>query len=309
MNNTIEDLGKVGIIIDDWNIRRAYPFKTFVTDYSTWVSYISRRPVPAGTPITDITYWKPVLKPDKQMYSWLQDIDNKIDSFLESIGGTAISTKFGNSDLVGISQRVLTESINRIWDKIDELTGEDHRHINMIITPDFFIGDECTITMAASATETGGIFDYIEFLINGQSFEGNSAESVNSFTCTSTITEECDVTCNVRILGQEYSVTKHVGHNDGFWIGAGSSYSDVFNNQHAVRLNNFKGNYNITFAQNNYLFIIVPSQHSDIFTRADLNGIEIPMISETITVDDTNYIVYKSSSSYSAGNYNIDINS
>lgn len=309
MNNIIEDLGKVGIIIDDWDIRRQYPFKTFVTDYSTWTSYISRKPVPAGIPITDINYWKPVLKPNKQMYLWLQDIDNKIESFLESIGGTAISTKFGTSDLFGISQRVLTESINKIWDKIDEITGEDHRSIDMTITPDFFVGDECTITMSASATKIGGIFDYIEFLINGQSFEGNTGESVSSFSCTATITEECDITCNAKILGQDYSVTKHVGHNDGFWIGAGNVYNDIFDNQHIVRLKNFKGNYNIDFNQDNHLFVIVLSKNSNIFIRADLNGVEIPMQKETITIEDESYIVYKSENTYNSGTYNIDINS
>lgn len=309
MNNQIESLGKAGIIVADWDIRKEYPYKTFTTDYTTWISYISRKPVPAGVPISDITYWKPILKPSESMRLWLQDIDNKINSFLESIGGTAISTQFGDSDLVGVSQRIVTEAINKIWDKLDELTGETHRAINMIISPDFFIGDECVITMAASATELGGNFDYIEFLINGEPFEGNHAEVVSNFACSTTITKECDITCNAIILGKKYTVSQHIGHNDSFWIGAGNTYDDIFDLQHTVKLNNFKGNYNINFAQRNKLFIIIPSKYSNVFIRADLNGFEIPMNRETVTINNESYIVYTSVNSYNSGIYNIDINS
>ena len=308
MKNQIEFLGKAGIIVKDWDVNEEYPYKTFTTDYSTWISYISRKPVPAGTPITDINYWKPVLKPTEEMRLWLQDIANKIDSFLESIGGTAISTQFGNSDVVGVSQRVITEAINRIWDKFDDITGETHRDITMIISPDFFVGDECNITMAASATELGGYFDYIEFLVDGQPFEGNHAEAVNNFSCSTVITKECDITCNATILGKVHTLVKHIGHNDSFWIGAGTNYNSIFNNQHAVRLNNFKGSYDITFAQGDNLFIIVPSKHSNTFIRADLNGFEVPMSKQNITIDNENYLVYTSLNVYNSGTYNIDIN-
>lgn len=309
MNNQVEFLGKAGIIVEDWDIRNKYPYKTFTTDYTTWISYISRKPIPAGTPITDINYWKPVLKPSESMRLWLQDIDNKIDSFLHSIGGTAISTQFGDSDLVAISQRIMTDAVNKIWDKLDELTGESHREIKMIISPDFFIGDECTITMAASAAQIGANFDYIEFLIDGEPFEGNNASVVSNFACTTKVTKECDVTCNATILGKVHTVSQHIGHNDSFWLGAGNTYNDIFDLQHTVRLNNFKGNYNIPFAQDNYLFVIVPNKYSNTFIRADLNGFEIPMERSNVTINGEVYIVYKSINSYTAGTYNIDINS
>ena len=310
MNNQIEFLGKAGIIVADWDIRNEYPYKTFTTDYNTWISYISRKPVPVGTPITDINYWKPVLKPsDTDMRTWLQDIDNKINSFLESIGGTAISTQFGNSDLVGISQRVITEAINKIWDKLDEMTGENHRAIRMAITPDFFTGDSCNITMTATATELVGIFEHIEFLINGQPFEGNSADVVNSFSCSTIITEECDITCNATILGRVYTVSQHVYKSDVLYFGTGSTYNDVLNQQHAIRVEDFNGDYNVEFDNGDYLFVIIPVEYSGAFVRADLNGMEIPMEQSTITVGDKSYVVNKSINSYTAGTYNIDINS
>ena len=60
MKLQIDDLGFVSINVEDWDINRPFPRLTLTTDYSTWITYISRKAVPAGTPITDIKYWKPI---------------------------------------------------------------------------------------------------------------------------------------------------------------------------------------------------------------------------------------------------------
>ena len=60
MKLQIDDLGFVSINVEDWDINLPFPRLTLTTDYSTWITYISRKAVPAGTPITDITYWKPI---------------------------------------------------------------------------------------------------------------------------------------------------------------------------------------------------------------------------------------------------------
>ena len=60
MKLQIDDLGFVSINVEDWDINRPFPRLTLTTDYSTWITYISRKAVPARTPITDIKYWKPI---------------------------------------------------------------------------------------------------------------------------------------------------------------------------------------------------------------------------------------------------------
>ena len=62
MKLQIDELGFVGINVADWNINRSYRKLTIITDYSTWITYISRKNVPAGIPLTDNEYWKPILK-------------------------------------------------------------------------------------------------------------------------------------------------------------------------------------------------------------------------------------------------------
>lgn len=62
MKLQIDELGFVGINVADWNINRFYRKLTITTDYNTWITYISRKNVPAGIPLTNNEYWKPILK-------------------------------------------------------------------------------------------------------------------------------------------------------------------------------------------------------------------------------------------------------
>ena len=63
MRLKIDDLGVVGIIVDDWSFEKSFKPKTIVTDYRNWRTYISRRAVPKHIELTDSYYWKPILKP------------------------------------------------------------------------------------------------------------------------------------------------------------------------------------------------------------------------------------------------------
>lgn len=63
MRLKIDDLGAVGIIVDDWSFEKSFKPKTIVTDYRNWRTYISRRAVPKHIELTDSYYWKPILKP------------------------------------------------------------------------------------------------------------------------------------------------------------------------------------------------------------------------------------------------------
>lgn len=78
MKLQIEDLGFVGIVVEDWDITREYKPRTITTDYSTWASYISRKFVPANTPLNNTEYWKPIIKFDKFQHE-LDVINEKID--------------------------------------------------------------------------------------------------------------------------------------------------------------------------------------------------------------------------------------
>ena len=123
MKLPIDDLGFVSINVEDWDINIPFPRLTLTTDYSTWITYISRKAVPAGTPITDIKYWKPIGRLYKDIVfdydkfkqeviskisafgtiinalaKRIDDLENQMQSFLATAnGGKAFSNMYGNS--------------------------------------------------------------------------------------------------------------------------------------------------------------------------------------------------------------------
>lgn len=62
MNKQIDYLGNIGIVVADWNIESSFKPRTLTTDYNTWITYISRKGVPAGIEITNTEYWKPIVR-------------------------------------------------------------------------------------------------------------------------------------------------------------------------------------------------------------------------------------------------------
>ena len=320
MKLEIDDLGVCGVVVDDWAIEKSFKPKTITTDYNSWICYISRRAVPANTPITDTYYWKPLVRLQAQLAfnyetfkayveSRLKTMDLEIESFLQSAaGGTAITDQFGNSELVAVNQKVHTTAINKIYEILEDITGNVYHGINMVVTPEYFIGEDgATVSITANTTEANGIFEFIEFYINGSLIARD--ENVDSFSYNTTINETSVVKCVAKILGVEYTREKIITHYNSFWLGAGNSYSDIMNVEHVIPITNgMRGAYDVDVTQGQHIIVVVGESLAGGFLRADLNSVEINFVESTVTVDGKNYKVFTSEEVYSAGTYNIDIN-
>lgn len=320
MKLEIDDLGVCGVVVDDWSIEKSFKPKTITTDYNSWICYISRRAVPANTPITDTYYWKPLTRLQAQLAfnyetfkayveSRLKTMNLEIESFLKSVsGGSAITDQFGNSELVAVNQKVHTAAINKIYEILEDITGNIYHGINMVVTPKYFIGEDgATVSITANTTETNGIFEFIEFYINGSLIARD--ENVDYFTYNTTIKETSIVKCVAKILGVEYTREKLITHYNSFWLGAGATYLDIIDVDHVIPITNgMRGTHNVNVAQGQHIIIVVGESLADGFIRADLNSVEINFIESTITIDNKNYKVFTSDEVYSEGTYNIDIN-
>lgn len=240
----------------------------------------------------------------------ISELEEEIDEIRRSgtggEGGTNISNNFGNSTVVGISQKKLTDSINEIWDRFSDITGEEYRGINLIVTPDYFAGDTCDVHITASAEGTGGNFEKLQIYINGNLKD--TVEDVEQFEWNFNISNTSVLMCKATILGIEYTKSKTITRYESFWIGAGTTYSDVMKISNIKRLsNNLKGNFNINFNNGDHLIVITGSSQD--FYRVDMNGIEIPVEESTITVNGNTYKVYTSVNTFQEGTFNIDVNS
>lgn len=234
----------------------------------------------------------------------------EIESLVEEVREMKIglSNSFGDGETVGINQKVLTQSFNRIWSKLEDITGELCSGITMTVTPDYFISEEgCTVHVTAKTIETTGTFEKIQFFVNGTLVV--EEENKDYFETDIEITETSVLKCVAKVMGVEYTREKLITHYNSFWLGAGTTYEDIMNVEHVVPITNgMRGAYNITCADSDNIFIVMSKGLRPGFIRADMNSFEIPFDETTVTINDEEYSVFTSNNTYKAGTYNIDIN-
>lgn len=330
MKLQIDDLGHVTIGVEDWDINLSFDRLTLTTDYSTWITYISRKKVPAGTPITDINYWKPIgrlkndlvfnyqefkdeIREDIHNYSnvitaynnKIKALDNVINSFLATnSGGEAFSTQFGNSQIMGITQKTLTNAFKNIYKILEDITGENMITVTTTISPDTFNkkeGGHCNINVVTSFA----LIDSVKVYLNNSSTPIIEEYSIESFSRTIELTDTTDVKVIATVLGKPYETNKHIIGITEFFVGAGENYSDVMVLQWNRPYNgNPQGQYNIDIVEGQRIIIVLPTEDASKIEQIEMNDFNIPM---DISIYGT-YTVYTSLNTYQTGNYIIDIN-
>lgn len=238
-----------------------------------------------------------------------------VDSFLKTSGGTALTNQFGDAEYIGVNQKTLTKAINKIWEKIESMTGEMSSGINMTVSPTYFISEEgCTVNISASSSKTNGNFEHIAFYANGDLIE--EAENVETFNTQTTIYDTTEIKCIAKIMGIEYEKSKTVTRYNSFFLFTGSFESDIDMINYASSHPEYskpvtpglRGAYDITCNQGDNIIIILGKSFARNFIRADLNSIEIPFIRKEVAVNGEEYTIFVSTNTYNAGTYNIDIN-
>ena len=260
----------------------------------------------SGRVVTEVI--EPIVKKVDDKYGFItRDLQNQIDSL--EISGLALSNKFGDDPHIGISQKTLTQAVNAIWYKLEEITGETLIGVNLTVTPEYYIGEEgCLVNVVADTVEENGILEYVTILVNGEVVA--SGEDVHEFECDIPVTDTSVIRCIAQILGVVYERSVTITHYSPFWVGAGTSYSSVMTMDNIrSAANGMKGNYSIPFTAGQRLFVIVEDILRDRFVRADMNGVEIQFTETTQTISGKTYYVLTSENTYQAGTYNIDINS
>lgn len=112
MRLQIDDLGKVSITIAQnyWDINKDYDKLTVVQVEDKFATYISRKPVPAGTVLTDRVYWIP-------FSSLKEDIVIDYNGFKDKYGKELVLIKDRLNTLEEISSRYV-----QLEDKVKNLT-------------------------------------------------------------------------------------------------------------------------------------------------------------------------------------------
>lgn len=240
----------------------------------------------------------------------LRELSTLIHSMAES--GVVLSDQFGDEQYFGINQRTLTKAINDLWDKIESITGESDKSINMIVTPSYYIGENgCDVNISA---DTQSKFEHISIYANGTLID--EAENTDTFNTTTHVDETTTIKCVAKILGVNYEVSKVVTHYNNYFLFAGQfdsldsmvDYALEHPETSITLPSELRGSYDVTCNNGDNIIIVLGESLYEGLIRVDLNGIEIPFNLGRITVNNTNYIVLISSNTYNSGTYNIDIN-
>lgn len=95
MESIKENLGKVAITVekDYWSIDRAYDRLVIVEVKGAYKTYISRKPVPAGTMLNDREYWIPFSSLKEELTADYRAWLNKVDALLENNSSTESEEK------------------------------------------------------------------------------------------------------------------------------------------------------------------------------------------------------------------------
>lgn len=171
---------------------------------------------------------------------YVNDLQNQIDSLNDH--GVSVSNEFGDNPHISISQKTLTEdrdrqdnliselgqrmtsvedrlssvtdAINRLWQKLEDITGETLRGISMTVTPDSFHSEDgCDVRITASTTETNGIFEHIAFYANDVLIaEYENTDAVQPLDHH--IDDTTVFTCVAKILGNTYTRHATVTNNN-----------------------------------------------------------------------------------------------
>lgn len=235
---------------------------------------------------------------DKQV-SW-QKLDDDLQNIIASREehGVALSNEFGDSVLIGITQKKLTEAIDEIQDKIDSL--HPGSYITITASPNIIYKDETSDVDVTVRMTDGAIADKITLYVDD--VEEESVENASRLDTTISVIDTTVLYAVAKRQGLDYDVQSQITGVRPYWVGADAQYTSIIDDAHQQNIKaNPNGTYNITVPSNgDYVFFVIPEDMT--IHRATMGGFEFPLDApQSIEVEGHVYLVYASSNTYDAG--------
>lgn len=216
--------------------------------------------------------------------------------------GIALSRCFGPNDDIGVTQRSLTNEVTRIWNKLNEITGEPGKGICVEFTPEVIISEDAA-DVQVTVTSRDEIFERVRIYVNDElAIDRHMTEG---FVDHLTLTETSCVRTVAQILGREYTDIRIVSKLFPFFIGSGTEWQEVMKAENAKPYRgHLRGSYDMKVtSENDHIYVIFPTWARDQMIRVDMNGYEIAVTE----YQRDNLTILESLNVYQAGKYNIDI--
>ena len=320
------NLGKVAVTVDgDWDNTKDYDKLTIVLDRNVYKTYISRRPVPAGTVLTNIRYWLPFSSLTEEivldyitfvntytgkldtLYDLFNTTKEEFESVINSVaeGNAAVSQTFGETKTIGISQKTLTEIINKVMNNVDGVT--DNNTFGTKITTNFTLFNRGTTNVATIEAECleGTAINMKLYANDELIYEEENCSSITYNHSISDTTEFMVVT--EKSNGLTHVNKKVIECVPPIYCGAGSVYTDVTTDSHIQTARKSpSGYYTIVASDDKFIFFVVPTTMT--IDKVKLMDFQMPFTKiETTNIDGISYDVWRSEDTYEADTYEVQV--
>lgn len=240
-----------------------------------------------------------------QMVKELQTIHNQINELYAMIRslaqtGAVLSQHYGDDELVGISQKTLTETLREMMARINDIAG-DTTGVTFEVTPGFFWDDEATLHIKAA---TDAIFDYLDIYVDDTKIA--SFADGSEFEHEHVITDTATVRAVGSVMGVVFDRSKTVVKSDSILsVGSAATWEDI--GEHATMPYdlNHPNITQVTVANNgDKIFVAIGTAANIRLRRVTMNGFNVNLEEPTVIGD---WLVYESSNTFVPGTYPIVI--
>lgn len=280
-----DNLGKVAITVEQgyWDENKDYDKLTVVEREGIFGTYISRKPVPAGTDLSDRTYWIP-------FSSLKEEIVINYNEFISHYGPML-------DDQAEVLNNVQL-LINEIYNKLP--SGIIFEGDKTFIRPGY--PEEITLT-GSTVNEDPATFKLYK---NSKLVHTVTAKS---FTYKAIADDECAYKLIVEQSGYRYVAGWNITLRYPIYAGSGATYEDVVSDDNIIKIDtNPEGLYIVNVINDgDYIFFVAPK--NVIIHSIKLNGLDVPLKQTEEVELETEYIIYQSDNTYESNNYPIYINS
>lgn len=285
MQLQIDKLGKVSITVEEgyWDITKDYDKLTIVEKEGTFGTFISRKPVPAGTVLTDRKYWIPFSSLKEEIIlnfnKWVSDYGALLGSQAETLNA-------------------IQEAINSIYSHLPQ--GVIFKgNIDSVRA-----GFESEIILEGKTTNE----EDAKFVLYKNNEEIYRQEEGNSFNISDTVNGDTEYKLVTIQNGYKYISTWNVAIALPLYAGGGQTYQDAIGDDKIVKVSNdISGIYSIVIDKDgDYIFFVAPKGY--LIKSIKMNGLDVPIKSTKEVYLGTEYIIYQSDYQYKTGTYPIQIN-
>lgn len=279
-----DSLGKVSITVEEgyWDISKDYDKLTIVEREGTFGTYISRKPVPAGTVLTDRKYWIPFSSLKEEIIlnfnKWIEEYSGMLGSQAETLNH-------------------LQTIINQVFEHLPQ--GVTFEGSIAAVRPGF----EESISLEADTTNELDA-EFVLYKNNEEIYRTTG----NTLRYVDTVNTDTEYRLETTQNGYKYISTWNVAVALPLYAGGGETYQDAIGDNKIVKVDsNVAGIYNITVDKDgDYIFFVAPK--SSVISSIKMNGLDVPMKATKEVYLGTTYIIYQSDNAYKAGQYPIQIN-